>query len=124
MRRRFRHADPNPFAGAIYATKITAVIVSVVVLAMWLLGGCATNAPVIEVKMSYDTRKTTGRQPTTTLRVRQYFGREPGLDRLRWFGEYEHKSSFPDGKPWNGRNDTHTIDSFGIGIATPLWKAK
>ncbi len=92
------------------------------ILLFLLLTGCAANAPVIEGKLSYDVHKTMGRQPTATLRVRQYFGREPAIDRLRWFGEYEHDSSLRDGKPFNDRNDRHTIDSFGGGFAVPLWK--
>lgn len=123
--RRFRHADLNAPQGLVVALVLRAVFWTLVIVGLaTLLGGCATNPVVVEVKLSYDTRETTGRQPTATIRVRQYFGREPGLRELRWFGEYEHDSSLRDGWPFNNRNDSNTIDSFGGGFAVPLWRAR
>lgn len=78
-------------------------------LILLLLPACATRQNVIELGAGYDKNIHAGRNPQSVMRYRN----EPKGGGAGWVFEYDHHSSFQDGKPFND-NPEDTADQVSI----------
>lgn len=77
-------------------------------LTLLLLPACAARQNVIELGVGYDKNIHAGHNPQSVIRYRS----EPKTG-SGWVLEYDHHSSFQDGRPFN-RNEEDTADQASI----------
>lgn len=73
------------------------------------LSACATRQNVLELGAGFDDELHAGRNPQSVIRYRN----EPRGAGNGWVFEYDHHSSFADGKPFND-NPEDTTDQFSV----------
>lgn len=76
---------------------------SVGALVLLLLVGCATRVNVVELGVGYDKKLDQGTNPRSVIRYRN----EPQAGN-GWVFEYNHHSSFREGRPFNDRPEDLT----------------
>ena len=117
MKRRFRHTDPNPFAGFIFAAAMTAVGVTAIVVVL-LFAGCASVNAIAGASVDVNNDKAVGRNPIAE------FGVEGNFKRCELcYGFYRHNSAIRDGQPFNNYPEQPS-DRVGFEYRLPLWRAK
>ena len=78
-------------------------------LLLLLLPACATRQNVVELGVGYDRQISEGRNPQSVIRYRN----EPKGGGSGLVLEYDHHSSYQDGKPFN-KNKEDTADQASI----------